>query len=75
MGGEVGVGYLLKVAYNSGNIMLTTMNRKKSKLYRKVNTKARGVHHDFGGDFKNTRNKKRETLEQVKGTMCFGFIC
>lgn len=45
------------------------MNWEKSKLYRKVNTKARGVHHDFGGDFKNTRNKKRETLEQVKGTM------
>ena len=45
------------------------MNREKSKLYRKVNTKARGVHHDFGGDFKNSRNKKRETLEQVKGTM------
>jgi hypothetical protein len=52
--------------------MLTTMNREKSKLYRKVNTKARGVHHDFGGEFKNSRNKKRETLEQVKGTM-FGY--
>jgi hypothetical protein len=45
------------------------MNKKKSKLYRKVNTKARGVHHNFGGDFKNSRNKKRETLEQTKGTM------
>jgi hypothetical protein len=45
------------------------MNREKSKLYRKVNTKAHGVHHHFGGDFKNTRNSKKETLEQVKGTM------
>ncbi|MFT3911462.1 MAG: hypothetical protein QM737_18710 [Ferruginibacter sp.] len=45
------------------------MNREKSKLYRKVNTKARGVHHDFGGDFKHSRNKKQEVLEQVTGTM------
>ena len=45
------------------------MNKQKSKLYRKVNTKARNVRHNFGGDFKNSRNKKRETLEQVKGSM------
>jgi hypothetical protein len=45
------------------------MNREKSKLYRKVNTKAKNVGHNFGGDFKYSRNKKRETLEQVKGTM------
>ena len=45
------------------------MNKEKSKLYRKVNTKARGVHHSSGGDFKYSRNKKRETLEQSKGTM------
>ena len=45
------------------------MDKEKSKLYRKVNTKARGVHHNFGGDFKYSRNKKRETLEQTKGTM------
>ena len=45
------------------------MNRQKKPLYRKVNTKARGVQHDFGGDYKNTRNAKRETPEQVKGTM------
>lgn len=32
-------------------------NRKKP-LYRKVNTKARGVHHDFGGDYKNNRKEK-----------------
>jgi hypothetical protein len=45
------------------------MDREKPKLYRKVNTKAKGVRHDFGGDFKDSRNSKRETLEQVKGTM------
>jgi hypothetical protein len=45
------------------------MDRKKPKLYRKVNTKAKGVHHDFGGDFKDTRNSKRESIQQVKGTM------
>ncbi len=41
----------------------------KEPLYRKVNTKARGVHHNKGSDFKYVRNKKQETLEQVKGTM------
>lgn len=45
------------------------MNKEKSKLFRKVNTKAFNVHHNFGGDFKNTRNSKRETLEQTKGKM------
>lgn len=45
------------------------MDKEKSKLYRKVNTKAKGVHHKFGGDFKYSRNKKRETLQQTKGTM------
>jgi hypothetical protein len=47
------------------------MNRDniKEPLYRKVNTKARGVRHNFGGDYKHSRNKKRETVEQVKGTM------
>jgi hypothetical protein len=60
---------LLKVAYNSGNILLAAMNKEKSNLYRKVNTKARGVHHNVGGDFKNSRNKKKETVEQTKGTM------
>ena len=38
-------------------------------MYRKVNTKARNVSHDFGGDFKYSRHKKKETLEQSKGTM------
>lgn len=45
------------------------MNRLKKPLYRKVNTKARGVRHNFGGDFKYSRNTKRDTLEQVKGSM------
>ena len=47
------------------------MNRdyEKQPLYRKVNTKARGVHHIFGGDFKFSRNMKRETPEQTQGGM------
>ena len=45
------------------------MQRAKKPLYRKVNTKARGVHHNFGGDFKHARNKKRDSIEQVKGSM------
>ena len=45
------------------------MNKEKTKLYRKVNTTAKGVRHNFGGDFKDTRNNKRETLQQTKGTM------
>ncbi|PKV62891.1 hypothetical protein [Pontibacter ramchanderi] len=45
------------------------MNRDKTPLFRKINTRARGVRHNFGGDFKNSRNKKRETLEQTKGSM------
>ena len=45
------------------------MNKEKSKLFRKVNTKTFNVHHNFGGDFKNSRNKKQETLEQTKGKM------
>ena len=30
---------------------------RKKPLYRKVNTRARGVHHNFGGDYRNTRKK------------------
>jgi hypothetical protein len=44
-------------------------NNQKEPLYRKVNTRARNVNHNFGGDFKYSRNKKQETLEQTKGTM------
>ncbi len=45
------------------------MDREKPKLYRKVNTKAKAVRHGFGGDFKDSRNSKRETVQQVSGTM------
>ncbi len=45
------------------------MQKEKSKLYRKVNTRARGVNHNFGGDYKDCRNKKKESLQQIKGTM------
>ena len=45
------------------------MNKEQSKLYRKVNTKARGVHHNFGGDYRNSRHAKKETVEQTKGSM------
>lgn len=45
------------------------MKREPKPLYRKVNTKAIRVRHRFGGDFKDTRNKKRDSLEQVKGSM------
>jgi hypothetical protein len=31
----------------------------KEPLYRKVNTTARGVHHDFGSDFRHDRNTKQ----------------
>ncbi|SFU20913.1 hypothetical protein SAMN04489724_0386 [Algoriphagus locisalis] len=45
------------------------MKREIKPLFRKVNTKARGVRHEFGGDFKNSRNKKGETREVTKGSM------
>jgi hypothetical protein len=31
---------------------------QKEPLYRKVNTKARNVHHRFGGDYRHERNAK-----------------
>ena len=45
------------------------MNRPKKPLYRKVNTRARGVHHQFGKDFKTVRHKKQETKAQLTGSM------
>ena len=45
------------------------MNKKKPKLYRKVNTRTMNVRHNFGGNFSESRNKKRESLEQTKGKM------
>lgn len=44
-------------------------NNQKEPLYRKVNTKARNVQHDRGGDFRYTRHTKNETREQTTGTM------
>lgn len=44
-------------------------NYKKEPLYRRVNTKARNVHHNFGGDFESSRNKKQKTPEQIIGNM------
>ncbi|MBE7175406.1 MAG: hypothetical protein INR69_03335 [Mucilaginibacter polytrichastri] len=44
-------------------------NNQKEPLYRKVNTKAKNVHHSFGSDFKYSRHRKKETLEQIKGKM------
>jgi hypothetical protein len=35
------------------------VNKRKEPLYRKVNTRARGVHHKFGGDFRNERRSKK----------------
>jgi hypothetical protein len=40
--------------------------RGKKPLYRKVNTKARGVHHNFGGDFKNARKSSKKTDSKMK---------
>ena len=39
--------------------MLRAM-RPKEPLYRKVNTRARGVHHHFGGDYRHQRNTADE---------------
>ncbi|MFT6202930.1 MAG: spore maturation protein CgeB [Spirosomataceae bacterium] len=45
------------------------MNREKKPLFRKVNTRARSVRHDFGGDFKYSRNQKSDSVELIKGSM------
>ena len=46
---------------------------RKEPLYRKVNTRARGVYHRKGGDFRHQRNSKREAQsiedEVARGTM------
>jgi hypothetical protein len=42
----------------------------KEPLYRKVNTKARGVHHRSGGDYRHERNtKKEQNSEATRGSM------
>lgn len=51
------------------------MNRtgRKEPLYRKVNTRARGVRHHSGGDYRHQRNtkteKQAEADEVKRGTM------
>lgn len=35
------------------------MNRGNRPLYRRVNTRARGVHHDFGGDYRHRRHREQ----------------
>lgn len=43
---------------------------KKKPLYRKVNTKARLVHHRIGGDYRHTRNTKGEKAsDAARGSM------
>jgi hypothetical protein len=43
---------------------------EKKPLYRKVNTRARGVHHDVGGEFRHDRNTKRvKTSDETRGPM------
>lgn len=46
---------------------------QKEPLYRKVNTRARGVHHRKGGDYRHQRNSKREARsiedEVARGSM------
>jgi hypothetical protein len=37
---------------------------RKKPLYRKVNTRTRGVHHDTGGDYRHERNSKREKTNE-----------
>jgi len=36
-------------------------------MYRIVNTRARGVHHYFGGDYRNNRNKE-SSIGMSQGT-------
>lgn len=42
------------------------MKRDIKPLYRKVNTKARGVHHQFGSDAKYDRHTKKGTKKGMK---------
>lgn len=47
------------------------MNKQKQPLFRKVNTTARGVRHDFGSEFRYDRNGKQESVEMqaTRGAM------
>jgi len=57
-------GYIIRVSFKA-----TKMNRDKKPLFRKVNTRARGVHHNVGGDFKYSRNKKNKSDDRTRGSM------
>jgi hypothetical protein len=41
------------------------VHRMKEPLFRKVNTRARGVRHQFGGDYRHERNTKTEKNSDV----------
>jgi hypothetical protein len=42
----------------------------KEPLYRRVNTRARNVHHGHGGDYRHQRNTKRERdSDETRGSM------
>jgi hypothetical protein len=44
--------------------------RETKPLYRRVNTRARGVRHGFGGDYRHERNTKAEKAsEATRGSM------
>ncbi len=38
----------------------------KTPLFRKVNTKARGVRHDHGGDYRHVRNSKQQETSEAQ---------
>jgi len=43
---------------------MPSMPTRKEPLFRKVNTRAHGVHHRFGGDYRHERNTKTEKLSE-----------
>jgi hypothetical protein len=45
---------------------------QKEPLFRKVNTTARGVRHNFGGDFRRERNTKKEVNSEATRTSMNG---
>src|SRR3972149_788189 len=42
------------------------MNRRKEPLYRKMNTRAHNVHHNFGGDARHDRHTKEGMSKSMK---------
>ncbi|CAH6975510.1 conserved hypothetical protein [Vibrio chagasii] len=46
--------------------MAAKTDKLKKPLYRKVNTKARGVHHHFGDDYKFSRGTKQGGSKKMK---------